>query len=186
MGASTGDSEDAALVAAMATGDDAAFSTLYRRYLPLVTRWCLRETGNAELAADLCAEVFATAISASRRYRPEQGQVAAWLTGIARNKLRESRRRKRVEDSARRRMGVQPIAINDTDLERVEELASLSAELQALLESLPREQRDALVRRVVLDRSYEEIATELRCSESVARQRVSRGLNNLKSQLEEQ
>jgi RNA polymerase sigma-70 factor (ECF subfamily) len=81
---------------------------------------------------------------------------------------------------------VQPIAINDTDLERVEELASLSAELQALLESLPREQRDALVRRVVLDRSYEEIATELRCSESVARQRVSRGLKNLKSQLEEQ
>ena len=40
---------DAALVAAMATGDEAAFSALYRRYLPLVTRWCLRETGNREL-----------------------------------------------------------------------------------------------------------------------------------------
>jgi len=81
---------------------------------------------------------------------------------------------------------VQPIALNDTDLERVEELASLSPELQALLEGLPREQREALVRRVVLDRSYEEIATELKCSASVARQRVSRGLKNLKSQLEEQ
>ena len=185
MGVSS-DSGDGVLVVAMAAGDEAAFSTLYRRYLPLVTRWCLRETGNRELAADLCAEVFAASLSASRRYRPDQGPVAAWLTGIARNKLRESRRRRRVEDSARRRLGVQPIAFNDSDLERVEELASLDAELQLLLESLPHEQRDALVRRVVLDRSYEDIATELRCSESVVRQRVSRGLKTLKSQLEEQ
>jgi RNA polymerase sigma-70 factor (ECF subfamily) len=179
------DSRDAALVMAMAQSDEDAFSTLYRRYLPLVTRWCLRETGNRELAADLSAEVFAAAITASRRYRAAEGAVSGWLLGIARNKARESRRRRRVEDAARRRLGVQPVALTDVDLERVEALASLSPELQAQLQGLPAEQRQALVKRVVLDRSYEEIAVELRCSESVVRQRVSRGLKTLKSQLEE-
>jgi RNA polymerase sigma factor (sigma-70 family) len=182
----SGDGGDAALIAAMAEGDEDAFSSFYRRYLPLVTRWCLRETGSRELAADLSAEVFAAAITACRRYRAEEGAVSGWLLGIARNKARDSRRRGRVENSARRRLGVQPIAFTDLDLERVEAIASLSPELQSRLQSLPGEQREALVRRVVLDRSYEEIAGELRCSESVVRQRVSRALKTLKSQLEEQ
>jgi hypothetical protein len=70
----SGDDADSALVALVADGDEAAFSVFYRRYLPLVTRWCLRETGNRELAADLSAEVFAAALRASRRYRPERVQ----------------------------------------------------------------------------------------------------------------
>src|ERR1035437_622706 len=69
----------AALLAAVAARDDAAFVTLYRRYLPVVLRWCLRETGNRELAADLSSEVFAAALISARRYRAEQGSVLAWL-----------------------------------------------------------------------------------------------------------
>jgi RNA polymerase sigma factor (sigma-70 family) len=179
------DTADVALVAATARGDDAAFAMLYRRFLPLVVRWCLRETGNAEVAADLAAEVFAASLSASRRYRPDQAAVSAWLLGIARNKLRESRRRRRIEDSARRRLGMDRVAIADLDLERVDELASLDAGLAALIDGLPEDQRAALLGRVVEERSYEEIAVELCCSQSVVRQRVSRSLKTLKSQLEE-
>src|SRR5580698_2965522 len=102
---------DAALVAAIVARDEAAFTVLYRRYLPLVARWCLRETGNREIAADLSAEVFAAALISARRYRPEQGSVLAWLLGIARNKLLESRRRNRVEDSARRRLRLEPVSL---------------------------------------------------------------------------
>ena len=171
-------------MAAVTRGDEAAFSALYRRYLPLVTRWCLRQTGSRELAADLTAEVFAAALRSSRRYRPERGTVGAWLTGIARNKLLESRRRGRVEDSARRRLGLEPVALADADLERVEELASVDIELEGLLAGLSADQRQALLLRVVEERSYEEIAAELRCSESVVRQRVSRSLKTLKSRLE--
>jgi RNA polymerase sigma factor (sigma-70 family) len=166
-------------------GDEAAFAAIYRRYLPLVLRWCWRETRNRELAADLSAEVFAAALTAARRYRPEQGTVAAWLLGIARNKLRESRKRGRIEDSARRRLGVEPAAITDMDLERVEELASVDQTILALVAGLPDEQRRALVGRVVEERSYEEIASELRCSQLAVRQRVSRGLRRLRSEMEE-
>lgn len=180
----TGD-PDEELLAAVGRGDEEAFSTLYRRHLPIVVRFCLRETRNRELAADLSAEVFAAALTTARRYRPEKGSVLAWLLGIAQNKVRDSRRRGRIADAARRRLHIAPLTLSDADLERVEELASLDQEILERLAQLPAEQRKALVSRIVDERSYEEIAAELRCSESVVRQRVSRGLKTLRSQLEE-
>lgn len=171
-------------MARVAGGDEAAFAVIYRRYLPLVLRWSLRQTGNRELAADLTSEVFAASLLAARRYDPASGSVAAWLLGIANNKLRESRRRRRVEDSARRRLGIDPVALADADLERVEELAGMDDRLQAMVTQLPAEQRKAIVARIVEERSYEEIASELRCSQSVVRQRVSRGLKTLRTELE--
>jgi RNA polymerase sigma factor (sigma-70 family) len=176
---------DTALLAAVAAGDESAFTVLYRRHLPVVLRWCLRETGNREVAADLSAEIFAAALISARRYRPGEGPVLAWLLGISRNKLRESRRRKRVEDSARRRLRLEPVALSDHDLDRVEELASLDDEILLLVEGLPEPLRQALDARVLQERPYEEIAAELRCSQSVVRQRVSRALKTLRSQMEE-
>jgi RNA polymerase sigma factor (sigma-70 family) len=178
--------EDLELVAAIVRGDEMAFAALYRRYVPLVLRYCLRQTGNRELAADLCAEVFAASLIAVRRYRAEQEDVLAWLLGIARNKLRESRRRGRVEDRARRRIGVPADALTDEDLERVVELASIDVDaLDALIKSLPNDLRRPLLERVVEERPYAEIAAELRCSELVVRQRVSRGLKRLRSEIGE-
>jgi RNA polymerase sigma factor (sigma-70 family) len=177
--------EGALLVARIARGDKAAFTAIYDRYLPLVLRWSLRETGNREIAADLAAETFAAALIASPRYRPGKGSVGVWLLGIARNKLRESRRRRRIEDSARRRVGLDPTAFGESDFERVEELTSLDASVIELLETLPPALREAVSQRVIEERSYEEIAEQLRCSESVVRQRVSRGLRTLRSELEE-
>jgi RNA polymerase sigma factor (sigma-70 family) len=177
--------EDAMLVARIARGDKAAFTTVYDRYLPLVLRWSLRETGNREIAADLAAETFAAALIASPRYRPGKGSVGAWLLGIARNKLRESRRRRRIEDSARRRVGLDPAVFGEADFERVDELTSIDAGVVELLETLPPALREAVSQRVIEERSYEEIAEQLRCSESVVRQRVSRGLRTLRQELEE-
>lgn len=177
--------EHADLVLAVAAGDSAAWAELYRLYLPLVLRWCVRAAGDRELGADLSSEVFAAAVLAARRYRPEAGPVGAWLIGIANNKLRDSRKRRRVEDSARRKLGIDPISLTDRDLERVDDLVGMDDRLQALLADLPGEQRKALIARIVFERSYEEIAAELRCSPSVIRQRVSRGLRTLRSQMGE-
>jgi RNA polymerase sigma factor (sigma-70 family) len=176
--------DDARLVARIARGDKGAAGLLYRRYLPLVLRWSLRQTGNREVAADLASEVFAAAMIASPRYKPERGSVASWLLGIGKNKLRESRRRRRVEHSARRALGLDPIALTDAALERVEDLASVDANVAGLVQALPEEQRDAVMRRVVEERSYEDIAHELAVSPAVVRQRVSRGLRTLRSELE--
>jgi RNA polymerase sigma-70 factor (ECF subfamily) len=55
-----------------------------------------------------------------------------------------------------------------------------------LLDSLPVEQREAVRARVLEERSYEQIATDLECSKSVVRKRVSRGLARLREQLGDQ
>ncbi len=143
----------------------------------MIVGWLYRQTGDREAAADLSAEVFAAALIYARRYRPQSGSVGLWLLGIARNKLRESARRRRVEASARRRLGLEPVALTDLDLERVEEMA--------LLDGLPADQRAALVGRVLDERTYAELSERLDCSELVVRQRVSRGLRSLRSQMEE-
>jgi RNA polymerase sigma factor (sigma-70 family) len=79
------------------------------------------------------------------------------------------------------------VVLEDSDLTRVEELASQGdqARLTELLASLPESQRRAIRARVLDERSYAEIAGELRCSEVVVRQHVSRGLANLRERLKE-
>jgi DNA-directed RNA polymerase specialized sigma24 family protein len=51
------------LAALIARGDREAFELLYRRHVVVVVRWCLRETGSRELAADLTAELFPAALT---------------------------------------------------------------------------------------------------------------------------
>lgn len=175
--------EDAELLSATARGDVEAFAAFYRRHLPQVVAFCLRATGDPELGADLTGEVFAAALAGCARYRPEHPTAAPWLAGIAQNKLRESRRRGRVENATRRRLRMSPLALDDADLERVEELAALAGRALTALEGLPEPERDAVRARVVDERAYREIAAELRCSESVVRQRVSRGLARVRARL---
>jgi RNA polymerase sigma-70 factor (ECF subfamily) len=178
--------DDATLLAAAAAGDERAFEAFYLRHLAAVTGFHLRRIGRREVAFDLTAETFAAVVVACATFDPARGSATGWLFGIAAHKLRDSLRRGRVEASARERLRHEPIALEDADLARVDELASRADEgrLSALLEDLPVEQRAALLARVVDERPYEEIAGELRCSEAVVRQRVHRGLRRLRSGLE--
>jgi RNA polymerase sigma factor (sigma-70 family) len=177
---------DDQLLSAAASGDADSYATFYRRHLAAIVAYFLARTHDREASADLTAEVFAAALLACPRYRSGERPALAWLYGIAANKLRESARRGRVENEARRRLHLERLTLTDQDLERVEELGSLdhNRPVLAIVDSLPSDQRTALLARVVSEREYEDIATELQCSESVVRQRVSRGLRKLRSRLE--
>jgi RNA polymerase sigma-70 factor (ECF subfamily) len=177
---------DAQLLAAIADCDGAAFSVFYRRHLPRTVGYLLRETRNREVAADLAAEVFSAVLLSARRYRPDRETAVPWVLAIARNTLGASRRRRRVEDRARRRLGIEPIGLDDDDLERTVELAEEPGGVLLLVELLPADERDAVTARVVEERDYSEIAAEMRCSELVVRKRVSRGLGRLRAQVERQ
>ena len=179
-----GDWTDGELLEGIAGGDGSSFDVFYVRHLPVVVAFLLRETRDREAAADLAAEVFAAVMLAAGRYRDDGDAAVAWVLGIARNKLRVSRRRRRIEDRARRRLGFEPVALDDADLDRVERLADEGL-ASALLDSLPEHEREAIRRRVLDEQSYDQIAGELRCSEMVVRKRVSRGLARLRNRLEE-
>jgi len=94
-----------------------------------------------------------------------------------------SRRRGRVEQRAHRKLGVPRLEIDDVLLERIEALAAAEL-LGEHVRGLPADQRRALLARVVDEREYADIATELRCSEAVVRQRVSRALKTLRAEVE--
>lgn len=164
--------------------DPEAFGRFYDRYESAVAGYFLKRVATPELAADLTAEVFAKALAAAPRYRPKGPTAAAWLFAIARNTLVSSLRRGQVEAKARRVLGFGRIELADESLGR---LAAADGDrwVSEMLERLPPEQRDAVRARVLEDRDYGEIARELRSSELVVRQRVSRGLARLREQMEE-
>ncbi len=177
---------DSALLAAIDARDGAAFAVFYRRHLPAVLAFLVRETRDRDVAADLAAEVFAAVLLSSGRYAEHGGSASPWVIGIARNKVLMSLRRGRVEARARHRLGFQAVALDDGDLDRIEEVAQGGAGgLVALVEDLPDDERFAVRSRVLDERPYSEIAGELRCSELVVRKRVSRGLARMRDQLKE-
>jgi len=178
---------DEELLAATAAGEPAAFGAFYRRHAQALTGFFVTRTANPEVAADLTAETFAAALEGCRRFAPDRGPAAAWLYGIAHHQLARLARRGAVDRRARRKLGLPRIALSDEQLEHVEALAShqpLAALVAAGLASLPLEQRAAVEGRVVGERDYAELAHEHAVSESVVRQRVSRGLAALRARVQ--
>ena len=163
-----------------------AFGAFYDRFEGDLLAFFWRATRRADLAADLTAEVFAQALASAGSFDPALGSARAWLYGIARHQLADTWERGRVEDRARRRLGVEPLALTDETLERIESLGGRDGEgALELLAALPADQRRAVQGRVLEERDYGELARTLACSESVVRQRVSRGLRNLRARLEQ-
>jgi RNA polymerase sigma factor (sigma-70 family) len=163
-----------------------AFGAFYDRFEAGLLTFFWRATRRADVAADLTAEVFAQALASAGSFDPALGSARGWLYGIARHQLADTWERGRVEDRARRRLGVEPLALTDQMLERIEELADRGGPgAVELLASLPDDQRRAVHGRVVEERDYRELAKTLECSESVVRQRVSRGLRSLRARLEQ-
>lgn len=177
---------DRALLSAVATRDGPAFSAFYRRHVAEVLAYLIRETGEAELAADLAAEVFSAVLLSAGRYEAQGESALPWVVGIARHKLLMSWRRRRIEARARQRLGLEPIELDDAALERVDALADAGAgRLEQMLDQLPPMEREAVRWRIVDELGYDEIAAQLNTSEMVVRKRVSRGLGRLRSRLTE-
>jgi RNA polymerase sigma-70 factor (ECF subfamily) len=164
--------------------DGQAFGEFYRRHERRMLAYLLRRTGSGELAADLCAEAFAAALAACRRGGRVPDVPVAWLFGIANHKLADSARRSQVEDRARRALQMRAVELTRAQISDIERLCG-EAEASTLLDGLAPDQRSALLAHVVDEQAYREIAANLRCSESVVRKRVSRGLAELRVQLGE-
>ncbi|HVL97192.1 MAG TPA: sigma-70 family RNA polymerase sigma factor [Solirubrobacteraceae bacterium] len=161
-----------------------AFGAFYRRHEDAVLGYMLARTRDPELAADLTAETFAAALLSARRFRPGGRPAVAWLFGIARNVLGHSRRRRQVEDRARRRLALPPLELDEAAVAAIERVHA-DAAVEAALARLPADQARAVRARVLEDCDYDEIAARMRCSPQVARKRVSRGLAALRAAGEE-
>jgi RNA polymerase sigma factor (sigma-70 family) len=179
--------DDPALLRAT-PGDRRAFGVFYERHERAVLGFLMAATRRPDIAADLTAETFATALEAAASYDSGRGSARVWLFGIARNVLAASARRGRVESEARRRVGLEALVLEELQLEAIDALLEHEGDriVEEWLAELPREHAEALRARVLEERPYTEIAGRLRCSEAVVRQRVSRGLGRLRRRITEE
>ena len=161
------------------SADPRDFGLFYARHLAGIERYFARRVGR-EAAADLASETFAAALVARRRFLPGPTPAAGWLYTIASRRLVDYRRRGVVQQRV-----LEALTSEVGGGEPVGTWSALADEPDAgLLRHLPRDQREAIVAHVIQEQDYRQIATQARASEASVRQRVSRGLSELRSPLQ--
>lgn len=152
---------DGAVAAAAAAGDPWAFEEIVRRYQGPVWRFLCRHLGDPDLAQDVAQETFV------RVHRGLPGfdgrsKLTTWMFQIARNAAVDAQR------AAQRRARLVAVA----DPPRPVPDASLGAELQAALDTLPPKLREALLLVEVTGLTYREAAEVLDAPEGTVKSRV--------------
>ncbi len=166
--------------------DPSAFGEFYRRNRDPILAWFYGHVLCPEVAADLAAETFATALEKLARFSPQRGTGRAWLWGIAGVQLHRWWRRGAVGKRAQIRMGIPQFVIDDEAVAHIEQLLdtqSIRTMLGEALMRLSEAERSAVELRVIKELSYNEIASRLGCSPGAVRVRVSRGLARLRESL---
>lgn len=175
---------DQGLLDATRAGNADAFAVFFTRHSKMVLGFVRRRVGSAELAADLTGEVFAAALIAVHRGRAQAvPDGAAWLRGIARNKIIDSYRQGHAQDAARQQLRLERLPLEDADLDAIDMLGGAGEPVHAALDQLSEEERLAVVERVVLERDYAQIAHDANTSQAAVRKRVSRGLARLRREM---
>jgi RNA polymerase sigma factor (sigma-70 family) len=158
---------------------DAAFETLYRRHVHEVYRYTLAVLGNPADAEDVTQTTFMNAYRAFHDgERPRK--PAHWLRAIAHNVCRQ-----RFRQAARR-----PHVVGELDEADAavgiddEDLGPSAADITRALQSLPFNQRSALVMRELEGRRQAEIAEALDMSESAVEALLFRARRAMREQLE--
>jgi RNA polymerase sigma-70 factor (ECF subfamily) len=141
-----------------------------------------------DAATELWAECWAIAFASWTRCKARSnGEVEAWIFGIARNQLGHyyrtgDIRRRTIEQLQWTTPTVQEN--EHTELELEANLSALRGVLTKALERLPEMRARAVQLRVLEGLPYEEVAAKLSCSEQAARAHVSRGLRQLERQID--
>jgi RNA polymerase sigma-70 factor (ECF subfamily) len=177
---------DDVLLRRAATGDETAFTDLYRRHEASLYRYALRMTGSPWAAEEIVQDVFMTLIRQPKKYDAEKGEVGAFLFGITRNRvlkhLERAPREISLDHELESGFAKQPVDLLTPAFwaerrERVEHVRD------AVL-SLPPEFREAVVLCELEELSYEEAAQKCGCPVGTIRSRLHRGRALLKARLE--
>lgn len=169
--------DDSLAVAALHDPD--AFAELYRRHLTRVYRYVLARTADPHLAEDVTAQTFLAALEGIRRYRGD-GQFAAWLLRIARNKLSDYFRGRKttmpLEDAAY-------VAATDPLPDQVVASQLQIRQVARALQALAPDRAEALVLRLFGELSVAEIGVSMGKSDAAVKMLVHRGLRDLQQRL---
>ncbi len=176
------DNLDAAVVA-IASGDETAFTTVYRLVHPRLLRY-VRVLVGAD-AEDVASETWAQVCRDLHRFEGDGDDFRAWVATIGRHRaidhLRALRRRPQDLVPIERLTGLP--ANSDTEAAAIEGLTTASA--VALIGTLPTEQAEAVMLRAVLGLDAARAAAVLGKRSGAVRTATHRGLKTLGRRLTE-
>ncbi len=181
-------SED--LMARIAQGDNEAFEILVNRHQTSILNLIYRFIGDRTYAKDLAQEVFIRVWRAAKAYKPE-AKFTTWIYRITKNlcfnELKSSRRKKwfsfhqsddQSGETIEDRLSDAAPSAEDLLLEK-----ERSRQISEALQSLPDNQRMALILKRYDDLSYQEIAQILGCSVSAVESLLVRAKRSLQEKL---
>jgi RNA polymerase sigma-70 factor (ECF subfamily) len=170
---------DTQLVERCLSGEETAWEDLVKIHTRRVYAICYRFTGSNHEAQDLTQEVFLRVFRSLKSFRSGEGSFAVWLSRLARNLLIDHYRRTkldRVTDSIEAQL---PVLEEKTMAGgRTEALLAgreASEALQAGLQKLSPELREAVILRDLEELEYKEIAQVLNVPEGTVKSRLNRG-----------
>ncbi len=191
-------SEDQRLMQRVQQGDDAAFEQIVRRWEQPMLNFFYRAIGDLDAAEDLRQDLFVRLYTYRASYLGN-GTFRSWLYQMAANILRSHLRRVRTIPTTSLSDAEEPQDASSpgdadqsggTNGQRAVESPASQAVFQAesqrlvrgLLDSLPAEDREALVLRFYEGLQYAEISAVLGIAESSAKSRVYRALEKLRQE----
>ena len=181
-------SED--LMLQIAKGDEHAFEILVERHQASLLNLIYRFIGDRTKSQDVAQEVFLRVWQGVRDYSPK-AKFTTWLYRIAANlclnELKASRRKKWLQffqvDTDEQKAGENDLSDSSPSPEDLLLSRERGREIANALQSLPENQRMALILKRYDDLSYEEIARILNCSVAAVESLLVRAKKNLQEKL---
>ena len=178
------------LMLRIAEGEEHAFEILVERHQASVLNLIYRLIGDRTKSEDLAQEVFLRVWKAAGDYKPK-AKFTTWLYRIAANlclnELKASRRKKWLRffqaGTDEQRAGENNLSDASPSPEDLLLTRERSRQITAALQSLPENQRMAIILKRYDDLSYEEIAGILNCSVSAVESLLVRAKRNLQEKL---
>ncbi len=182
---------DSSLVSRCLRGDEPAWEELVRLHTRRVYALCYRFTGSGSEAQDLTQEVFLRVFRTLRSFRSVEGSFATWLARVTRNLLIDHYRRtrqERVTDSIEEQLPMleEAGAAASTRPDTAVAGREASEILQATLQKLSPDLREAVILRDLQEMEYREIASVLEIPEGTVKSRINRGRAELARLLRKQ
>jgi RNA polymerase sigma-70 factor (ECF subfamily) len=185
------DSLDQPLVSRCLDGDEGAWEDLVRQHTRQVYGLCFRFTNSAQEAQDLTQDVFLRVFKTIKTFRSAEGSFHTWLARVTRNLLIDHYRRtrqERVTDSIEEQLPMLEEAGGAASARPDQVLAGREAReiLQATLQKLSPDLREAVILRDLQEMEYREIAKVLDIPEGTVKSRINRGRAELARLLRKQ
>ena len=179
-----------ALVRRCVAGDAAAWQEIVQQYNRRIYNICYRFSGSGDDAADLTQEVFIKIYRTLSTFDGSRAAFMTWVTTVTRNLLVDHFRKgkyDRVTDSLDATPGNQEDGLSIAEQledqrsgpeQRVQSQETQKV-VQAALQKLSPELREAVILRDLQDMDYKEIAKVLNVPEGTVKSRINRGRTEL-------